>query len=78
MSRKGEKDYDRTNKHPTGDSNGWNKGTRYVPSYEYACDICDRVPTVCIMEDGIVTEHMGLCGPCCFGTAEALDAEEWN
>lgn len=50
----------------------------YEPDYETECETCEQKPTVTIVENGEVQHHFGLCGPCCFGEAAALDVDTWN
>ena len=49
----------------------------YVPDYEIECTNCGQTPTVCIFQNGLIQSQTELCGPCCFGTAEALDPDNW-
>ncbi len=51
----------------------------FVPDYKYNCCNCDSIPTVKIeTESGEEVTHMEMCGPCTFGTAKALNVDEWN
>ncbi len=47
-----------------------------TPDYDKKCDVCDATPTVVF--SGAGHGNSGLCGPCCFGTAEAIDPEKWG
>lgn len=49
------------------------------PNYDRKCLNCEQTPTVDIYDkDGkILRTHMDLCGPCCFGEADAVDPENW-
>jgi len=49
----------------------------YEPNYEGKCDVCGQSPTVTVVKDGKVLSDVGLCGPCCFGSAECLDPAKW-
>ena len=51
---------------------------KYEPDYDTKCENCDQVPTVTVIENGVLTHHTGLCGPCCWGEAETIDPETWN
>lgn len=41
----------------------------FQPNYDHACENCGSTPTVPLS---------GLCGPCHFGTAEAVGGGWWN
>lgn len=58
------------------DKDGLMAEATFEPDYEGECD-CGQTPTVNILEDGEVTHHSGLCGPCFFGTAKALCVSWW-
>jgi hypothetical protein len=52
------------------------------PNYKVECENCSQVPTVeivVVFPVGTISpaENTGLCGPCCFGTASAIDPETW-
>lgn len=50
----------------------------FEADYDNVCTVCGNTPTVvALMPDKEKTEF-DLCGPCCFGTARALDVEWWN
>ena len=49
----------------------------YKADYKARCIVCDQSPCVVIMKDGEAVHHLNMCGPCTFGTAEALDPENW-
>lgn len=50
----------------------------YEPDYEMECDNCGQTPCVTAVLKGKVVHHFGMCGPCTFLTALALDPEWWN
>lgn len=50
---------------------------KYVPDYGIECVNCGQTPTVCIFQNGLIQSQTELCGSCCFGTAEALDPDNW-
>lgn len=50
----------------------------FVPDYHSQCLVCEESPTVTVVEDGKIVSSPGLCGPCTFGTAQALDPSQWN
>ena len=50
----------------------------YKPDYESKCENCDQSPCVTAVLDGKEVHHFGMCGPCTFGTAQALDPDWWN
>lgn len=53
-----------------------NKDNAATPNYDATCEICMMTPTVVVNdEDG--AHDTGLCGPCCFGEADAIDPENW-
>jgi hypothetical protein len=52
--------------------------TKLEPDYDIKCCLCDATPTVTIEDEGVTTYESELCGPCYFGTAAAIDTEEWN
>lgn len=47
------------------------------PDYEYECENCGSTPTVIVIKDNMVVHHTGLCGPCCFGSADCIDPDNW-
>lgn len=47
------------------------------PDYDTPCEVCGQTPTVEVFADGKQIDLPNLCGPCFFGTAEALDPENW-
>ena len=56
---------------------------RFEPNYDRPCMCCGNTPTVNIVntnsEGREVVVHRGdMCGPCTFGTADAIDPDEWN
>jgi hypothetical protein len=42
---------------------------KYRPNWEQGCDNCGQKPTI---------RASGLCGPCHFGTAEAVNGGWWD
>ena len=46
------------------------------PNYDIECQVCEQTPTVDLHDDNGVT-HMELCGPCCWGEADAVDPDNW-
>lgn len=50
----------------------------YEPDYEDSCMNCEQSPTVTAVSKGEVVYQWHLCGPCMFGTAQALDSTTWN
>lgn len=52
--------------------------TKYVPDYDYECDVCGQVPTVTMETNGVQMNHLEMCGPCTFGEAACLDVDNWN
>ena len=51
--------------------------TEYIPDYEIECINCGQTPTVNIFQNGLIQSQTELCGPCCFGEADALDPDNW-
>ncbi len=52
---------------------------KYEPDYANRCENCGESPTVTgVNKDGKVVYAAGMCGPCTFGTAKALDPDWWN
>ena len=51
--------------------------TEYVPDYEVECENCGETPTVTIFQNGLIQSQTELCGPCCFGTADAINPDNW-
>ena len=51
---------------------------RFEPDYESKCFVCKASPTVTGVRNGKVIVETDLCGPCTWGTAQALDVEWWN
>ena len=51
---------------------------KYEPDYASKCENCDQSPTVTGVKNDKVVYDSGMCGPCTFGTAEALDPDWWN
>ena len=49
-----------------------------LPNYEGVCEVCEQSPTVTIMQQEQTLYDSSLCGVCFFGTAQALDPDEWN
>lgn len=47
-------------------------------NYDDTCEVCGQSPTVEIIEERGNVHKFGLCGVCCFGTAEALDPATWG
>jgi len=47
------------------------------PNYAGHCEVCGESPTVVVVAEG-QEDDLGLCGPCCFGTARALDPDNWE
>ncbi|HHP0467324.1 TPA: hypothetical protein ACRZZI_004985 [Vibrio harveyi] len=54
-----------------------NNPVRYEPEYETVCENCGNAPTVRVVDEG-EKMNLGLCGPCCWGEAEAVDPSTWN
>lgn len=50
----------------------------YISNYSGLCDVCGDTPTVVVVAKNEPVRHLNLCGPCCFGTAEALDPSYWE
>ncbi len=50
----------------------------YVPCYESNCENCEQTPTVTVHKNGKENYRFDMCGPCTFGTAQALDVDWWN
>lgn len=50
----------------------------FEPDYETPCVNCGERPTVTAVKGGMIVHHVELCGPCCWGTSEALDPDTWN
>jgi hypothetical protein len=48
----------------------------FKPDQDTPCGNCHQVPTVVLSGSGY--GNTGLCGPCYFGTAEALDPDTWS
>ncbi len=51
---------------------------RYEPDHERKCEVCGNSPTVVGIKDNQRVLDLGLCGPCTWGEAKALDPETWN
>ena len=49
----------------------------YEPDYHNNCVVCNATPTVIAVKDGEVVEDFKTCGPCMFGSADALDPDNW-
>lgn len=49
----------------------------FEPDYGATCDVCGQSPCVTGIRDGRAVYHSGMCGPCTFGTADALDPANW-
>ncbi|TDN70646.1 hypothetical protein [Paraburkholderia sp. BL10I2N1] len=49
----------------------------FEPDYGTRCEVCDESPCVTGVKAGRVVYQSGLCGPCTFGTAEAIDPANW-
>jgi len=49
-----------------------------VPNDEGTCVACNQSPTVNFEANGKVVLATDLCGPCYFGTAEAVDPDNWD
>lgn len=49
------------------------------PNYEENCVVCDQSPVVDLYDpaENTLFHKTELCGPCCFGTASALDPDNW-
>jgi len=54
----------RSKKFAAGDSKDRPLGERLEPDFEATCEVCGSGPVV---------PGTGLCGPCCYGSAKALD-----
>jgi len=50
----------------------------YEPDYEQECENCGQTPVVTGVAKGKVVYDSGMCGPCTFGTARAIDPAWWN
>lgn len=51
----------------------------FLADYDGVCEVCGSGPTVVVAaQNGDVISALNLCGPCCFGTAEALDPGYWE
>lgn len=50
----------------------------FVPDPTGQCCVCGQSPTVTAVKAGKIVNEWDLCGPCCFGTAKALDPATWN
>jgi hypothetical protein len=50
----------------------------YQPNYTSRCENCEQSPTVTGVKAGKTVYESGMCGPCTFGTAAALDPAWWN
>jgi hypothetical protein len=51
----------------------------YVPDYNNDCCNCGQSPVVTVVDSlGNKTTDFEMCGPCTFGTAKALDVDQWN
>lgn len=51
---------------------------QYEPSYDTVCTVCSQTPVVVAVSSTKERIELDLCGPCCFGTARALDVDWWN
>ena len=51
---------------------------KFEPDYEGKCDLCEQSPTVVINCDDGGRIKSNLCGPCYFGTANAIYPEDWE
>lgn len=51
---------------------------KFEPNYKGKCCNCDQSPTVTAVKDGKVVVDWEMCGPCTFGTAQAIDPLNWN
>ena len=52
------------------------------PNYDERCVVCDQSPVVDLYDpenpdEDIPYHKTDLCGPCCFGTASAIDPDTW-
>lgn len=50
----------------------------YEPNYRRKCGACGTSPTVEGVKDGARVVIADLCGPCTFGTSDAIEPSEWN
>jgi hypothetical protein len=50
----------------------------FVPNDEGKCLSCGESPTVTVIVKGVIVHDVGLCGPCTWGDATALDPGTWN
>jgi hypothetical protein len=50
----------------------------YEPNYLGECGNCGTSPTVMAVRKNQIVVDFGLCGPCCFGSAKAIDPQWWN
>jgi len=50
----------------------------YVPNYQRRCIACEQRPVVDGLKNGKQIPLAGLCGPCTFGTSDAIYPDEWN
>lgn len=49
----------------------------FVPDYKHKCEVCEQKPVVTGVTLGKVVYRSGMCGPCTFGSADAIDPEDW-
>lgn len=50
----------------------------FKPNHGTKCENCEQTPTVVVIVSTTEEYNSGLCGPCYFGTARALDSDEWD
>lgn len=50
----------------------------YKPNWGNACRNCSETPSVDAVKNGVTVLRTGLCGPCCWGDANAIDPDTWN
>lgn len=49
----------------------------FAPDYGARCEVCDESPCVTGVRAGRVVYQSGMCGPCTFETADAIDPANW-
>jgi hypothetical protein len=49
----------------------------FEPDYCARCEVCDESPCVTGVKAGRVVYQSGMCGPCTFGTADAINPANW-
>ena len=51
---------------------------RVIPREDGQCQFCKQARTVAFEVQGKMVHDTELCGPCYFGTAQALDSSKWE